>query len=63
MQWHRLHLRQLNAQYVVSRLSRAQTFATDAMEKNSDRTIVYLAQHAALGLTYDGSLTDAESQT
>ena len=49
-----------DAQYVVSRLSRAQTFPTPAMDKHADRAIVYLAQSASLSLTYDGSVDGAE---
>ena len=50
-----------DAQYVVSRLSRAQTFPTAAMDKHADRLIVYLAQTAELSLTYDGSVEGADT--
>ena len=50
-----------DAQYVVSRLSRAQTFPTPEMDKHADRAIVYLAQTASLSLTYDGSVAGAET--
>jgi hypothetical protein len=43
----------------VGRLSRGQTFATPGLERCADETIVYLAQTASLGLTFDGTVTDA----
>ena len=48
-----------DAAYCISRLSRAQTFATPALEKHADRAIVYLAQTASVGVIYDGAATDA----
>ena len=39
----------VDACYVISRLSRAQTFPTEALEAHADRVIVYLAQTAARG--------------
>ena len=52
-----------DAQYTVSRLSRAQTFATAALESHLDDCIVYLAQTAELGLTYDGSVEGSSVMT
>ena len=46
--------------YVASRLSRAQTFATGQLEEHVDRCIVYLAQTADTGLTFDGSVSGAD---
>ena len=46
--------------YCVSRLSRAQTFPNFALEGHADRVIVYLAQTASLGVTYDGAAEGAE---
>ena len=48
--------------YVASRLSRAQTFATPKLEEHVvvDRCIVYLAQTADTGLTFDGSVSGAD---
>ena len=40
-------------------MSRAQTFPTDALEAHVDRIIVYLAQTADLGVTFDGSIANA----
>ena len=45
---------------VASRLSRAQTFATAQLEEHVDRCIVYLAQTADTGLTFDGSVSGAD---
>jgi hypothetical protein len=46
--------------YVISRLSRAQTFPTEALEAHADRVIVYLAQTASLGVTFDGAAPNAD---
>ena len=46
--------------YVASRLSRAQTFATPKLEGQLDRSIVYLAQTADTGLTFDASQPQAD---
>ena len=43
----------------VGRLSRGQTFATAGLETCADECIVYLAQTADLGLTYDGNHPNA----
>ena len=48
-----------DACYTISRLSRAQTFATTALDAHADRCIVYLAQTASYGVTYDGSVANA----
>ena len=45
----------VDACYVISRLSRAQTFPTEALEAHADRVIVYLAQTASVGVTFDGA--------
>ena len=43
----------------ISRLSRALTFATEELDRCADTAIVYLAQTADIGVTYDGHATDA----
>ena len=45
--------------YAISRLSRAQTFPTAELEKHADRVIVYLAQTATVGVTFDGAAPNA----
>ena len=45
--------------YCISRVSRAQTFPTEALEAHVDRIIVYLAQTADLGVTFNGSVKGA----
>ena len=44
----------VDAAYAISRLSRALTFPTDEMEMLADQVIIYLAQTATLGVTFDG---------
>ena len=44
----------VDAAYAISRLSRALTFPTDDMEMLADQVIIYLAQTASLGVTFDG---------
>jgi hypothetical protein len=48
-----------DACYAISRLSRAQTFPTEKMDKHADRVIVYLAQTAHRGVVFDGSAPEA----
>jgi hypothetical protein len=45
--------------YAISRLSRALTFPTDELESCADDVIVYLAQTAADGVTFDGAAAGA----
>jgi len=49
----------VDACYSISRLSRAQTFPTAELEKHADRVIVYLAQTATVGVTFDGAAPNA----
>ena len=49
----------VDACYAISRLSRAQTFPTAELEKHADRVIVYLAQTATVGVTFDGAAPNA----
>jgi hypothetical protein len=44
-----------DAAYAISRLARAQTFPTEALEGHADSLIVHLAQTASMGVTFDGS--------
>jgi hypothetical protein len=44
-----------DAAYAISRLARAQTFPTEALEGHADSLIVHLAQTADMGITFDGS--------
>jgi hypothetical protein len=44
-----------DAAYSISRLARAQTFPTEALENHADKVIVHLAQTADMGVTFDGS--------
>jgi hypothetical protein len=48
-----------DAAATIAKLGRALTFPTPAMESHADRTIVYLAQTAKLGITYDGTVDNA----
>jgi hypothetical protein len=48
-----------DAAATIAKLGRALTFPTAAMESHADRAIVYLAQTAKLGITYDGNADDA----
>ena len=44
----------------ISRLSRAQTFPTERLDKWADKVIIYLAQTAHMGITLDGDAPDAD---
>ena len=47
----------------ISRLARAQTFPTPALEAMADDVIVYLAQTAKMGVTFDGCAVDGGTMT
>lgn len=49
----------VDAAYTIGRLSRALTFPTPALDAAADRVMLYLAQTAGVGLTYDGDSVDA----
>ena len=51
----------VDACYTISRLSRALTFPTPELEELADKCIVYLAQTATDGVTFDGHAPNAET--
>ena len=50
-----------DAACTISRLGRALTFPTEELERCADDCMVYLAQTAELGMTFDGHAADADT--
>ena len=50
----------VDATYAISRLSRALTFPTEELESLADDVIVYLAQTASMGVTFDGHFPNGQ---
>ena len=50
----------IDVAYVVGILARCLTFPTATLSAAAERVLVYLGQHAGDGLTYDGTVPDAD---